>query len=232
MNILAIGIHPDDIELGCGGTVILAVDSGHDVSLIDLSDGAASTNGTVDERAREAATAAEIMGVRQRINLGLPDTGIRSEEPDQVKAVVAAIRDVRPDTVLVPSSDDPHPDHAAGGGLVRRAIYFAGLRGYELPQEVCSVRHVMIYGGRVELESNLIVDITPTHKKKMLAIRAHESQFVAGGGREPTPLNASEFLPGVEARDRLYGRKIRAEYGEAFRLLNPIALKDFSILDA
>ncbi|MCK4773868.1 MAG: PIG-L family deacetylase, partial [Candidatus Krumholzibacteria bacterium] len=109
MNVLAIGIHPDDIELGCGGTVIVAANGGHNVVMVDLSDGASSTNGTPDEREREAARAAEIMGVATRQNLLLPDTAIQSEDPGQVKRLVSAIRSARPSVVLAPSSDDPHP---------------------------------------------------------------------------------------------------------------------------
>jgi bacillithiol biosynthesis deacetylase BshB1 len=229
MNILAIGIHPDDIELGCGGTVIVAADGGHDVVMVDLSDGAASTNGTLDEREREAARAAEIMGVTGRQNLSLPDTAIQSEDPAQVRRLVSAIRTARPEVVLAPSSDDPHPDHASGGTLVRRAVYLAGIRGYQPDEERWSVQTVMIYGGRVEVEPHLIVDITSTQKTKMLAIAAHESQFSPGAGKQPTPLNAPEFLPAIEARDRVCGQKIRVEFGEAFRLLKPIALRDFSI---
>jgi bacillithiol biosynthesis deacetylase BshB1 len=230
MNILAIGIHPDDVELGCGGTVILAVRSGHDVVMVDLSDGASSTNGTLDERQREAARAAEVMGVVRRENLSLPDTAIQSEDPMQVKRVVDAIRATRPDVVLAPSSDDPHPDHASGGVLVERAVYLAGVRGYKTAQGPWSVRTLMVYGGRLEVQPHVIVDITSTQRMKMLAIAAHESQFAPGEGKQPTPLNAPEFLRAIEARDRLYGQKIRVEFGEAFRLARPIALKDLKIL--
>jgi bacillithiol biosynthesis deacetylase BshB1 len=231
MNLLAIGIHPDDVELGCGGTVILAAQDGHAVTLADLSEGTASTNGTPEERAREGSEAADIMGVKKRINLALPDTGIRAEDPEQTKRTVAAIRDVQPDVILIPSSDDPHPDHASGGELVKRAIYLAGLSGYEPGEKAWSVRNVMVYGGRVDIDPDVIVDVTSVHKKKMLAIGAHQSQFVQGAGTKPTPLNAPEFLPALEARDRLHGRKIRVQYGEGFRLLNPIALSGLSIFD-
>jgi len=229
MNVLAIGIHPDDIELGCGGTVIVAANGGHNVVMIDLSDGASSTNGTPDERKREAARAAEIMGVAARQNLSLPDTAVQGEDPEQIRRLVSAIRSARPDVVLTPSSDDPHPDHASGGELTRRAIYLAGVRGYKTGEESWPVRAVLVYGGRVEVKPHLVVDITPAQRKKMLAIAAHESQFLPGAGKQPTPLNAPEFLPAIEGRDRMYGQKIRVEFGEAFQLLKPIALSDLSI---
>ncbi len=229
MNVLAIGIHPDDIELFCGGTVALAAERGHAVTAIDLSDGAASSNGSPEERKREAEAAAKIMGVADRRTLGLPDTGIRSEDGDQLKRVVEAIRDTRPDVILAPTSDDPHPDHASGGQLLSRAVYFSGVQGFEPGKPAWPIRVVMVYGGRLEVEPQVIVDITSTHRKKLLAIRAHESQFALSPGRRATPLNAPEFLPAVEARDRLYGRKIGVAFGEAFRLPFPLALKDLSV---
>jgi bacillithiol biosynthesis deacetylase BshB1 len=232
MNVLAIGIHPDDIELFCGGTVTVTTEHRHRVTLIDLSGGGASTNGTPEERAQEATEAARIMGVADRKCLGLPDTGIRSEDAEQLRRVVAAIREARPGVMLIPSSDDPHPDHASGGELVRRAVYLSGVQGYERGQKAWAVRTVLIYGGRVEVEPHVIVDITPSHHKKMLAIRAHTTQFATAPGRLPTPLNAPEFLPAVEGRDRIHGRKIGVAYGEAFRLLHPLALKDLSVANA
>jgi len=232
MNILAIGIHPDDIELGCGGTVALAVLQKQDVAMIDLSDGAASTNGTTNERAKEAEKAAAILGVEQRSNVGLPDTEIQSEDPEQTRRVVDAIRQCRPDVILAPSSDDPHPDHSAGGELVGRAVYLSGLRGYDAKQKPWQTRTVLVYGGRIELLPQIIIDVTATYDAKMQAIKAHRSQFVLGEGREPTVLNSPEFLPAIEARDRLFGKKIRAEYGEAFRVLHPLGVKDLAIFGA
>jgi bacillithiol biosynthesis deacetylase BshB1 len=232
MNVLALGIHPDDIELFCGGTVALAVERGHHVTLVDLSDGAASTNGTAEERRKEAAAAAAIMGVAGRRTLALPDTGIHSEDAGQLRQVVEALRQARPDVVLTPSSDDPHPDHASGGELVRRAIYLSAVQGYERGQTAWAIRTVMVYGGRIEVEPHVIVDVTSTHRKKLLAIQAHVTQFAPAPGRRPTPLNAPEFLPAVEGRDRLYGRKIGVAYGEAFRLLYPLPLTDLSVFGA
>ncbi|MEE9270686.1 MAG: bacillithiol biosynthesis deacetylase BshB1 [Candidatus Krumholzibacteria bacterium] len=232
MNILAFGIHPDDVELGCGGTVVLAARQGHGVVVVDLSDGAAASNGTPEIRAKEAARAAEIMGIGRRVNLGLPDGAIQSENTDYLKAVVRAIREARPDLVLAPSGDDPHPDHAAGATLVERALYLAGVHGYEAQQEAWSVRNVLVYPGRNELEPNVVVDISSCWDTKVEAIRAHESQFVAGPGRKPTPLNAPDFLAVMEARSRVFGQKIRVPHGEPFRSPRPIALQDLAVFGA
>jgi bacillithiol biosynthesis deacetylase BshB1 len=235
MKILVLGIHPDDVELGCGGTVILAGDQGHSVVVADLSEGAASSNGTVDERKAEAQAAGAIMGIDERINLGLPDTGIESEDAEQLARVVACIRRVRPQLALVPSSDDAHPDHRAGGDLVRRALYFAGVHGFTPGRgedRVHRIPNVLIYQGRSEVRADLVVDITQTFERKIEAIKAHASQFTAASGSRPTPINSSEFLPFVEARCRVYGRQIGVRYGEPFSAPSPLALSGFDLFEA
>jgi len=230
MRILAFGIHPDDIELGCGGTVALLAGEGHDVVLVDLSDGASSSNGTVEIRAKEAAEAAKILGAKERVNLGFPDTALQSENIDQQRSVVACIRENRPDIVLMPLKDDPHPDHAAGGEMVERAVYFAGVHGYEAQGDAWRPKNGLIYPGRRELAPDVIVDVTSTHDAKLRAVKAHDSQFHAGRDRVRTPLNAEDFLPSVEARARLYGSKIGVRFGEPFRVLNPLAVTTLSQL--
>jgi len=230
MKLLAFGIHPDDIELGCGGTVALASSQGHDVVLADLSDGASASNGTPDERAAEAREAAAVLGASSRVNLGLPDTGIQSENADQLRKVVAVIVRERPDVVLIPSRDDPHPDHASGGALVERALYVAGIHGYDDDHEAWRVGSAFVYAGRTDFTPHVVVDITGTYETKMRAIEAHKSQFTPGKGRKPTRLNSPEFLPAVESRCRIYGLSIGAGYGEGFRSLRPMAVKDLTVL--
>lgn len=231
MRILAFGIHPDDVELGCGGTVVLAAKQGHDVSIVDLSRGTSSSNGTPEERAAEAAEGARVMGVRRRINLDLPDTRIQSESDEQTAAVVSCLRGERPHIVLVPSGDDPHPDHSAGGRLMDRALYFSGVHGYGGGRPAWRVPRVLVYPGRTDFEPHLVVDVTPVHEIKMKAVLAHKSQFVSGGDRQSTPLNAPDFLAFVEARSRAHGRRIGVCFGEPFRTVAPVALADFRIFE-
>ncbi len=226
MKILALGIHPDDAELGCGGTVILAARGGHDVSIVDLSRGTSSSNGTPEERAAEAAEAARVLGVRTRLNLDLPDTRIQSENDEQTALVVACLRKERPDVVLVPSSDDPHPDHSAGGRLIDRALYLSGVHGYNRGQPAWRVPHVLVYPGRTDFEPHVVVDVTPVHELKMKAILAHKSQFLSGGDRQSTALNSPDFMGFIEARARAHGRRIGVRFGEAFRTTAPIGLTD------
>jgi bacillithiol biosynthesis deacetylase BshB1 len=229
LKILVFGIHPDDIELGCGGTVILAGDQGHDVVLADLSDGAASSNGTVEQRRNEAEKAGEIMGVRERINLELPDTGIRAGDPAQLARVVSCVRGVRPDLALAPTADDPHPDHLEGAQLVQRALYFAGVHGYEPNEPAHRTPGVLVYAGRREMNADLIADISDVFERKLGAVRAHDSQFGSSRGNKPTPLNAPDFFDFIEARARVYGRQVGARYGEPFETGAPIRLNSLDL---
>jgi bacillithiol biosynthesis deacetylase BshB1 len=235
MRIMAVGIHPDDVEIGCGGTVALSAARGHEVVIVDLSRGESSTNGTPEVRAREAAEAARVLGVAERVNAGLPDTGIRSDDPAQIRTLVVIIRAHRPDIVLVPHADDPHPDHAAGGLLTRHAIFLANVNGYPTEdagrrQERWKVARALVYPGRHDVRADVVVDITDFHAAKQAAIRAHATQVGAGADSLPTSLNDPRFLEGVDARDRLSGRRIGVTHGEAFELLAPVALDDLASL--
>jgi bacillithiol biosynthesis deacetylase BshB1 len=234
MRIVAIGIHPDDVEIGCGGTVALCASRGHEVVIVDLTRGESSTNGTVEQRAREADAAARILGA-SRVNVGLPDTGVRSDDAGQINALVTILRAHRPEVVLVPHADDPHPDHAAGGLLARHAIFLCNVNGYATrgpdgPQPRWKVARSLVYPGRCEVRADVVVDVTAFYETKMAAIRAHESQVGSASGSLPTPLTDPRFLGVVDARDRLAGRAIGATHGEAFQLVAPIALDDLAPL--
>jgi bacillithiol biosynthesis deacetylase BshB1 len=229
MKIMFIGIHPDDIEMGCGGTVALAAAAGHDVTLVDLSRGDSSSNGTPEERLVEAEAAAKILGAARRINLGLPDTEIRSEDPAQSAVVIECLRTFRPELVFMPNKIDPHPDHSSGGALIERAVYLSGVHGCLREREAWRVETLLVYIGRLDMEPALIQDVTSVQERKMEAIMAHRSQFVLDPGRRSTVLNARDFLPFVEYRSRVFGRMIGVPFGEPFQLTRPIALSDLSI---
>ncbi|HEU4364084.1 MAG TPA: bacillithiol biosynthesis deacetylase BshB1 [Candidatus Krumholzibacteria bacterium] len=234
---MAIGIHPDDVEIGCGGSVALSVARGHEVVIVDLTRGESSTNGTVEERAREAAAAAQILGVVTRVNAALPDTGVRSDDPAQIRAIVAILREHRPHVALLPHADDPHPDHAAGALLVRNAVFLANVNGYRTDepggrQARWKVARSLVYPGRRDVRADVVVDVTSVYQTKMAAIRAHASQVGGSESLLPTPLTDPRFLGVVDARDRLAGRRIGVTHGEAFELLAPVALDDLGAIVA
>jgi len=231
MRVLVFGIHPDDVELGCGGTAAVCAARGEEVTIVDITRGESSSNGTPEERAAEAGVAAECLGARVRENLEIPDAGVQSEDPAQQQAVAGCIRRYRPDVVLVPNPDDPHPDHASGGVLITRALYLAGIRGYATAggQEPWKPSAVLLYSGRREVRPDVVVDITERFDTKRAAIDAHATQFGRSPGAAQTPLNAPDFLAAVEARDRVAGLRIGVRFGEAFQLVSPLGLSDLSV---
>ena len=235
MRVLAIGIHPDDVEISCGGTVAVLAARGDEVVILDLTRGESSTNGTPEARAREAEAAARILGVTRRVNAALPDAGLRSDDLEQRRAIVAVIRSVRPHVVLIPNANDQHPDHAAGGILSQHAVFMANVDGYATEeggarQARWSVARSLLYSGRREVRPDLVVDITSVYETKTKAIRAHATQVGTGKELLATPLTDPRFLAVVEGRDRVAGRRIGATFGEAFELVSPLGLIDFSPL--
>jgi len=235
MRVMAIGIHPDDVEIGCGGTVAACAALGHDVTLVDLTRGESSTNGTAEERALEAEEAARILGCARRVNAGLPDAGVQGEDPVQTRAVVAIVREHRPDVVLVPNPDDPHPDHASGGTLVQRALFLANVNGYATEaaggrQQRWKVGRVLVYSGRREVRPDVVMDITAHYDTKIRSVRAHASQVGLAADSLATPLTDPRFFGAIEGRALVAGRWVGATYGEAFQLLVPLALSDLQPL--
>ena len=235
MRIMAIGIHPDDVEIHCGGTVAVCAAADDEVTIVDLTRGESSTNGTPEERAREAAEAARILGAKRRDNVGLPDAGVRSEDAAQTSAVVAMIRAHRPHLMLVPNPDDAHPDHASGGMLIQRAVFLSNVNGYATErdgkrQERWLVGRMLLYSGRKEVHADIVVDITSHYETKLASVRAHASQVGGGKGSLPTRLNDGGLFRGTEGRALVAGRRIGVTYGEAFQILSPIGLKNLSAL--
>jgi LmbE family N-acetylglucosaminyl deacetylase len=165
----------------------------------------------------------------------LPDTGVQSEDPAQIHAVVRVLRAYRPQVALIPNPDDPHPDHAAGGILVQRALFLANVNGYAteadgLRQERWKTGTALVYSGRREVRPDVVVDVTDAYEVKLRSIRAHASQLGAGAASLPTPLTDSRFFDVIQSRAVIAGRRIGATYGEAFSLLAPIALRDLGSL--
>jgi len=231
LDLLAIGAHPDDVEISCGGTMALASAQGLKAGILDLSAGEMGTNGTPEIRAAEATEAARILGSRGRWNAGLPDGGLDAHDPEQVRGVVEWIRRLRPDVVLVHFPRDRHPDHVAAAELVDRASYLAGLRRYASPGEAFRPRVRYHYASRIGFEPSFVVDVTSVWEVKRSSILAHKSQVTReASDARPTPLNRSGFLEFVESRARHYGGMIGVGYGEPFHATEPLGVSALDFL--
>ena len=231
MNILFVGAHPDDIEIGCGGTVIKLADAGRRVVLVDLVRGELGTRGSAEIRAEEAAKGAEILGVTERENLELEDGHIRVTAEGR-RRVAEAIRRWKPDTVLLPYWEDRHPDHSHASRLVYEGTFLAGLPRYETGQEAHRPRRLIYYMGWYEFEPTFIVNVTEQFERKMASIYAYSTQFRPDGSPDPqtrltTP--STDWL--IRSRMAYYSSRIRERYGEVFLIRGHLAVDDPLELD-
>jgi len=222
---LFFGAHPDDVELTSGGLVALLAGHGHAVGIVDLTRGEAGSRGTPDERAREAAAAAQTLGARLRTSLGLPVLGLDRSDRDQLRAVVACLREHRPRLVVAPERHDAHPDHVEASHLVARACYLSGLARFDAKGERMRPHRLMFALYRGTLPAHLVVDVTPVWERRMSAVRDHASQLGAGAGPD-TYLTDTRFLAEVEARARVLGAAIGVTYGEGYRMRSPVGIHD------
>ncbi len=227
IDLLAIGPHPDDVELGMGGTLARHAADGYRTAVIDLTRGEMGSNGTPEGRVAEGEAAARILGCQWRRNLSLPDRGLDHRDPAQLRAVVEAIRAARPKVLAINWGIDRHPDHRSGSQLVEEAVFTAGLRRYETGQEAYRPSQVLFYFINDEAEPSLLVDVTPFHAQKIESLFAHTSQFAREEGEVETRLNRDVGLPyRVEARDRLFGHKAGVEFAEGFVIKQPLVVAD------
>jgi bacillithiol biosynthesis deacetylase BshB1 len=216
VDVMAFGPHPDDIELGCGGTLIKLADAGSDVVLVDMTRGEMSTRGTVETRMAEAAAAAKIIGAVARENLGLPDGNLHVNE-DAKRRVAQVIRQYRPKLVFIPYFQDRHPDHYHASELAYEGTFLAGLTRYETGQERFRPDKVVYYMRWYEFEPTFIVDITQQFDRKTEAIYAYATQFKAGDASyDQTRLTSPQHHWEVVHRMAYYGSLIRKRYGEGF----------------
>ena len=231
-DVLAIAPHPDDVEMGCGGTMLKLRKIGYTTGIIDLTAGELGTRGTRKLRAKEAANAAKILGLTFRSNLDLGDGHIMNNDTSR-KTVVKAIRESRPKLILTSHWFDDHPDHVQCAYLVKDAVYLAGLQNYLPEIEYHRTKGLAYFMSRGEFQPTFIVDITDEFPQKMEAIQAYTSQFHHANqvSNEPeTALSHPEFLKIFETRGRFYGRITGCKYAEPFftkyppKIIDPVAI--------
>jgi len=231
VQVLAIAAHRDDVELTCGGTLARAAALGQATGIIDLTKGEMGTRGTAELREREATRAAEILGVRERVNLGFPDAGIFNTNETRA-ALVREIRRLQPAVVLAPALSGRHPDHRITAELVRDACFLAGLAKYapgSAAHRPKKVLHCLSYR-EDHVKPTFVVDVSDVFDKKMAAIQAYESQFagaVQAGEVFPTTESLFDVIRHHAAH---YGSLIRARYGEPFLTFETMRVDDVAAL--
>ena len=224
VDVLVFGPHPDDIEIGLGGTVAVHVDDGYRVGLCDLTRGELGSNGTIDERLSEAQAAAEELGVLWRENAGWPDGGIgREKSTFQIRAAAEIIRLTRPSVVGVPYSCDRHPDHEAACGVLKQAVFYAGLRRYAADGKPWKPDWTCEYFINDIDTPSFVVDVSDSYDRKVRALSCHRSQFQPKGNNPvETRLTGSNFLRMIEARDAHLGNLIGTAHAEGVIVSEPI----------
>ena len=223
VDVLAFGAHPDDVEIGCGGTLIKLTDAGTKVGVIDLVRGELGTRGSAEIREAEASESSKILGLTARENLGLPDGHIRAT-PEAKRKIVEVIRRWKPESIFVPYWKDRHPDHANASPLVYESTFMAGLERYDTGQEKHRPKRLFYYAGWYEFEPTFIVNITDQFDRKMEAIYAFSTQFQPDRSLGPqTRLTepSTDWL--IRSRMAYYGARIRVKYAEAFLIHGHLA---------
>src|SRR5680860_1550095 len=225
LDVLALAAHPDDTELCCGGTLAALVKRGKKVGVIDITRGELGSRGTPEERLKEAKNASDIIGLKVRENLGLPDTQLENT-PEYRREIISKVRQYRPHICLVGAPNDRHPDHGNSTKIVLDAIFYSGLIKIQSrdaegnQQKPWRPSHILHYMQDQPFEPDIVFDITDTFEIKKKAIKAFSTQFnVDEPGDEPeTYISGKRFFKGIEARARHYGHMIGATYGEPLKL--------------
>ncbi len=232
LDILAIGSHPDDVEMSSGGTLAKNVSLGYKVGIVDLTKGELSTRGTPNIRAKEAKDAANILGIQIRENLNIPDGNIEINRKNILK-LVQIIRKYRPTLLLIPHSHERHPDHVHTHQLCREAWYYSGLMKIRTryngnQQDSWRPENYFHFMQKYEFTPSFIVDISDVYRLRHKAILAHKSQFFNPNSEEPeTILSQKSFLDLLETRAKFFGNMIGAEYGEPFLSVEPLGINNF-----
>ncbi len=235
LDILAFGVHPDDVELGCAGTIMAAIDQGKKVGIVDLTRGELGTRGTPTTRTQEAAAAAKIMGVDVRENLDMADGFFTNDEAHQRK-IIALIRKYQPDIILANAPEDRHPDHGRSAKLVSDAAFLSGLRKIEtihegVTQTAWRPAYTFHYIQDRFIQPSFVIDITAYMERKMEAVLAYGTQFTNADTSEPqTYISSPQFLETVKARALMLGKRIGVGYAEGYITEKIIGFSNFDAI--
>ncbi|MEM8523346.1 MAG: bacillithiol biosynthesis deacetylase BshB1 [Bacteroidota bacterium] len=237
VDILAIGAHPDDIELSCSGTLLKHIDLGYTVGLLDLTRGEMGTRGTPELRLEEAENARKMMGAKFRKNLSMADGFFKNSKENQLK-IIEIIREHQPDIVFANALNDRHIDHGKGAKVVADACFLSGLQKIETKgsdgkaQERWRPKAIYHYIQDRQLTPDLVVDISDYMERKIELILAFRSQFFDPDSNElETPLTGSDFFDLIKGKNKAFGRDASYSYAEGFNVTRTIGVRDLVKLD-
>ncbi|MDP9229105.1 MAG: bacillithiol biosynthesis deacetylase BshB1 [Bacteroidota bacterium] len=237
LDILAIGVHPDDVELGCSGTLINELKLGKQVGILDLTQGELGTRGTIETRYEESSNAASIIGVHVRENLKMRDGFFTNDEAHQLK-LIQSIRKYQPEIVFANVLHDRHPDHGRAGHLISEACFLSGLMKIKTIDEQGKSqtrwrpKYVLHYIQDWYHEPDLLIDISGVFSQRMKSIEAYTSQFNSSpADKEPqTYVSTPDFIESVIARARMFGKRIGVRYAEGFICEKKIGIRSLDAL--
>ncbi len=235
IDVLAIGVHPDDVELSCAGVLLVEKKNGKKTGILDLTQGELGTRGTAETRSQEAAASATILGLDVRENLRLADGFFKNDVKEQL-AIISALRKYQPEVVLCNAPEDRHPDHGRGAKLVSDAAFLSGLMKVEtsdngVVQTAWRPKYVLNYIQDRFLQPDFVVDITGVFEQKIEAIKAFKTQFNAVEGDGPaTYISTPDFLDSIIYRAKMFGRMIGVKYAEGFISQKMIGLQSLDVL--
>jgi bacillithiol biosynthesis deacetylase BshB1 len=226
VDVLAIGAHPDDVDMIAGGTLAKLAHRGKSVVVVDLTRGEMGTRGSPEQRAKEARCAAEVLKLKDRIQLDLGD-GLMEDNFEARRQVIELIRSLRPKVVMGHYWEDLHPDHVAAGRIVRSVMYPAGFANYPAEGKPYRPAEFLYFMAHFTFDPSFIVDITGFHDQKMKAVRCFASQLFAEGSDEPaTGISQPDFLKKLEGRARHFGSLIDRAFGEPFLVSRAVPMVD------
>lgn len=232
VDILAFGVHPDDVELGCSGTLIAAVQEDKKVAVVDLTRGELGTRGNAATRKTEAENAAKVMGIHARENLEMAD-GFFEHDETNLKKVITIIRKYRPEIVLCNAPEDRHPDHGRSAKLVSDAAFLSGLIKISSvhdgeTQEAWRPKYVFHYIQDRYLKPDFVFDISDQHEQKIQAVLCYATQFNSLDDNEPqTYISTPDFIDVVKSRALMLGKRIGVQYAEGYITQKMIGVKSF-----
>lgn len=234
LDLLAIGVHPDDVELGCSGVIINEIKNGKMVGVLDLTQGELGSRGNIESRYEEAAKAAMIMGVHVRENLKMRDGFFENNEESRMKLIVA-LRKYQPEIVITNALSDRHPDHGRAARLTADSCFLSGLRKIEtknekgLSQDPWRPKYVFHYIQDRYHEPDFVIDISDVFEQRMEAVKAYTTQFYNPENEDDGPqtyISTAAFLDSIVARARVIGKKIGVQYGEGFNTEKTLGIRN------